>query len=453
MSLKEQIPAILKHIEANENFTAVNKEIFDILEGDLYDKVVVALRKQLISDKAYESARRRVAPINIAKRIVDKLSKIYSTPVIREADNPTDQEIMDFYVKEMKLDVVFGDSNRFFNGTRATSIDPFLEDNKPRARVVPTHQFLPYSSNLLKPNVMDVYIKFMGERDNKQIYFLYSNEEFLAINSEGNPLPEFMAGNEGENPFKVIPQTYINRSNHLLVPKADKGMLQMAILIPLILTDLNFAVEYMSHSIIWGANLDVSNLELNPNAFWDLGETEDGKKPEVGQITPTVDIDQVLNLVKQEVDMWLESKNIKAGTGSAKVAEAGVALMIREADTTDDRKEQIIHYTAAEKDFWQRMKVIHNYWAETQQVSETRKFSDDFEPVIIFASPRPIESQMDVIKRHKELQNMDLNTKKMALTEIFPERKEGDIETILEEIKKEKPLGGLFGGETPKIQG
>ncbi len=430
---------ILDYIEENRNFLITNEQLFDVLEGELLSKIDKELREQLLSNKAYEAARRRIPTINIIKRIIDKLSKIYSTPVSRDAENPVDQEIMDFYINEMQVDTYFGDSNRFFNSMRNTLVEPFLDGDLPRMRVIPSHQFLPFSDDPIDPNRMTHLIKFMGEIDGSEAFFVYTADEFLAFNEQGKTLNQFMKENEGINPFGIIFQTYINKSRHLLVPKADKDLLQMGILIPLILTDLNFAVEFMSHSIIFGIDLDSDNLELNPNAFWDLKSDSEGNKPEIGQIKPQVDIPQVVELVEFLLVRWMESRNIRpmgAGRVGADNASSGISLMIKEVDTTDDRKEQIRFYQEAEKVFWQNIKVMHNTWVEAGLIKEKRKFSDEFDPVIVFPKPVPLETLDDIIARHEKLFDLGLTTKRLALRDIFPDRKEEEIEEMLKEIEE-----------------
>lgn len=438
--------AILEHIRNNNDFLKTNENLFDILEGDLLSKVDAVLRDQLLSDKAYAAARRRIPSINIIKKIIDKLSKIYATPISRTAENPVDQEIMDFYVKEMQVDTYMGDSTRFFNSMRNSLLDPFLDEGMPRLRVTPSHQFLPFSDDPINPQKMTHLVVFMGKLGNgKAFFFVYSAEEFIAFDESGTTLPKFMVDNLGVNPFGVIPHTYVNKSRHLLIPKADKDLLQMGILIPLILADLNFAVEYQSHSIMYGIDINADNLELNPNAFWNLKSDGEGK-PEIGQIKPEVDINNVIDLVNFLIDQWLESRNIRPKTGrvSSDSAASGHALVIKEIDTTDDRKEQIRYYQEVEKIFWHKIKIIHNKWVDSAMVKgETRKFSETFDPLIVFPKPVVIETQGEVIKRHKELFDLDLTTKRLALREIYPDKSSEDIQIMLDDIDDEGELSGL----------
>jgi len=434
------VSELVEQIKQNEESTTVNKNIFDILEGQLYNKVDVALRDSYVSDRAYKIARKQIAPINVISQMVSKLSKIYSTPVVRTTDNSTDQELMDYYITEMGFDSAMSDANKFYNAMKSTAIEPYLDDSKPRLRVIPPHQFIPYSTDIVNPTKMDIFVKLMGRKNDVNIYFVYTATEFVAMDGNGNILSEYMQENEGENPYGILPQTYVNKSRHLLTPYPDKDLLQFGIIINVKLANLMYAIQFQTNSIIYGIDLDVVNLELNPDTFWDLHTSDDGKKPEIGMIKPEVDIEQVLGLIDQTTEKFLNSRNLKGNSASAEASASGVALQIKNIDTTDDRKEQIVYFTSVEKDLWDRIKVLHNYWADAGLVEDRRRFTDTFEPSITFASPKPIESQMDIVNRNKELLAIGLITKELAMREIYPNKSQEEIEKLLEEINEEETI-------------
>jgi hypothetical protein len=451
--LQRKIPDLLKHVGANQEFIDINTVIFNILEGDLHTYVLESLRQQLKSSAAFEVAKHLIEPINILQRVTDKQTVLYSNEVTRTTENDTDQEILDFYVEEMNVNDVFADGNFSFNGTKVTAIEPFMDRGQPSARSIPSHMFLPYSDDIINPQRATVMMKFMGERlddegNREKIIFAYSNEEFIAFNQEGVVLPEYKQQNSGENPFGIIPQTYVNKSNHLLIPKADKDSLKITTLIPMLLTKLNFAIEFQAQSIIYGIDVDSENLEYNPNAFWVLKSDGEGNKPEIGSIKPEVDIQEVIFKIEKSMGMYLESKGIKAGSignVSANSASSGVALMIQEADVTSTRKKQAVFFQQAEADFWEVMKEVHNYWASHGLVSERRQFSKDFKVSVQYAEPKVVESQDDVIKREVVLIENKLSTKKIALSNIYPRKTEPEIEKMIKEIEEEEDsVEGLF---------
>ena len=76
MGLRSKIPAFLKHIDQHMAQIAFNEIIFEILEGNLLEQVEKSLREQLSGDSV-TTALERVAPINVYRKIVSKLSKLY----------------------------------------------------------------------------------------------------------------------------------------------------------------------------------------------------------------------------------------------------------------------------------------------------------------------------------------------------------------------------------------
>ena len=439
---------VVKKIKENEQNFIVNKNLFDILEGQLFDKIDLALKDTYISDRAYNIARKQIAPINIISQMVSKLSKIYSTPVMRTTDNAIDQELMDYYVDEMNFDAMMAEANRFFNAMKSAAVEPYIDEAKPRLRVMSPHQFVPISKDLVNPTKMTEFVKFMD----KEIVFVYSNDQFVAMDKDGKLLPQYMAENEGVNPLGILPQTYINKSKHLLVPYADKDLLQNGIICNVKIANLMYAIQYQTNSIIYGIDLDVEKLELNPDNFWDLHTSDDGKKPEIGMIKPEVDIEEVLSFIEKIIEKFLNSRNLRA-EGTLDASASGVALEIKNIDTTDDRKEQIVYFTNVEQEFWKKMKVIHNYWADAGLVEERRRFSETFNPSITFASPKPIESQTDVVARIVVLLDKGLVTKSMALNEIYPNKSQEEIDDLIKEIEENEIIKvENFAGETTKDQ-
>jgi hypothetical protein len=439
---------IVKKIKNNEANYVVNKNLFDILEGQLLDKIDMALKDSYISNRAYNIARKQIAPINIINQMVSKLSKIYSTPVTRTAENPTDQELMDYYVNEMQFDSMMAEANRFYNGMKSSAVEPYLDESKPRLRVLPPHQFLPISTDIVSPTKMNEFVKYMGD----DVFFVYSEDEFKAIDKEGKELPQYMIENEGENPFGILTQVYINKSKHMLIPHADKDLLQIGLIVNIKLANLMYAIQYQTNSIIYGIDLDISKLELNPDNFWSLYTTDDGKKPEIGMIKPEVNIVEVLSMLGQVTEQFLNSRNLRSNATSD-VSSSGVALQIKNIDTTDDRKEQIVYFSSVEDRLWQTIKVMHNYWADAGLVEERRKFSEDFKPSITFASPKPIESQSEIVARNKELIDMGLITKSLAMNEIYPNKSQEEIDQLLKEIEDSNIIKvENIASETPEIQ-
>ena len=77
MSIFNERKKIIEHIKNHEAESGFNETIFEILEGDLLMHVAASLKQQL-SENSYNSAMERVAPINLFRKINDKVSTLYT---------------------------------------------------------------------------------------------------------------------------------------------------------------------------------------------------------------------------------------------------------------------------------------------------------------------------------------------------------------------------------------
>jgi len=143
------IKAITDYVKANQPFLAHNFEIFEILEGDLFPRLVREVRNQLLSDRAFAVAQKLIPPINIIKRLTEKLTQIYTLPPVRTAAKPSDQLLIDYYVNFANVNSSMEECNRFYNSQKVGAVEPFLtKKNEPMIRPLSGHQFLPYSDNI-----------------------------------------------------------------------------------------------------------------------------------------------------------------------------------------------------------------------------------------------------------------------------------------------------------------
>jgi len=189
MSLFDEKPLIKRHIDNNRKILKHNTNLFDIYEGELLPQLEKELKTQL-SLKSYRTAMGRIAPINLMKRIVDKLSKIYSkdpTRVITGSANDT--KLFEGYFRSMRINKQMNFSNEFFNTFKNNLIMPFANQGTVKLRVVPSERFLPMSTDPVEPTRMTHLILFMGVRLSDkgsldEIIHVYTDEEFMIVNQE-----------------------------------------------------------------------------------------------------------------------------------------------------------------------------------------------------------------------------------------------------------------------------
>lgn len=351
MGLRDDIPELLTAWKNQSELLAHNEKLFDVSEGNLLPLILDDLKKQL-SENSFEQIQHRIAPINIMNKVVGKLSTIYSKPPMREivGGKKRDQKSLGELIRVLSFDNAMSDANAFFNTFKTTWVEPYVYGRKPYVRSIPSDRFVVMSNDRIDPTKPTHFMKIMGKgKDNAVVFHAYTANEFLIFDSNEDVLTDLMAaaGNaDGVNEYGALPGGYFNRSKYCLTPPPDTDMLAMTKLIPVLLSDCNFALMFQAFSIVYGIDVDDQNLKMAPNAFWRFktSPTAGENKPQVGVLKPEVDTDKVLNLVKAEVGMWLDSKGIKpgaVGTLTPDNAASGIAKMIDESDTTEDRKKQV----------------------------------------------------------------------------------------------------------------
>lgn len=468
--LRELLPDIMVHIQNHIPYMEYNNRLFLVHEGQLRKEIEDSLRKEL-SPKAYAKAIQRVPSINLLIRIIDKLSRVYSEPVARTPSNDADKPLMQLYEREVGINETMASANKIFNLHKCVALEPFVQDGKPHVRVLPAHQFLPYSDDPVNPLNPTVFIKFMGQarslvftdRDGRkqypeevrlvQTYYLYSDDEFLIIDSDGMARDDLMADRQlsGVNPLGRIPFVYINRSDFRLVPLPDTDTLDNTVLIPKLLADLNYAVQFQSHSVFVATDVELpSDLAINPDTVWNVKSSEETRQGRVDTIKPTVDIEQVIRLIEVTLAMWLESRNIKAGDlGQVAPGDAasGVAKIIDESDATQDRQAQCLRFQVAEKALWTLLRDVHNYWVDTQQIEMSRsKFGEDFSVSARFGDQKPVVTDRERIETIRIKMESGLMGVKQGLRELYPHWTEDEIARHYAELQEEKANGEVSQG-------
>jgi hypothetical protein len=256
---------------------------------------------------------------------------------------------------------------------------------------------------------------------------LYSDTEFMIIDSDGSPRPDKMAAmgaTSTVNPFGVIPFVYINKSKTELMPYPNQTAFDMGILIPKLLTDLNYSAQFMSHSVIYTRNVatDGSNFEINPDAIVDLGDNGvNGEVPEIGTITPQVDIAGILSLIEFELGSYLNTEGVKTsgvGTLDSQTSASGISKLIDESDASEARKEQTEIYRDVEKELWYKFSRMQQLWSQAGLVDRKETFNPDFIDTfsVKFADIKPMETEKEKYEKMKVARDLKLITKKQALS-------------------------------------
>lgn len=463
MAIRDIAPDLLHHIQEQSPVIEHNHKVLCILEGDLMRYVQEHLAREL-KPQSLEDALPRVAPINFYKKIIDGLAKIYQQSVQRRIvdGNDRDQELLEQYEDVLQLNCNLNIGNEYFNAFKNNLNQVFMNgdpDNgmgRPDFRPIPNDKFYLYSIDEVDPTRPTHIVlpfgkkqKWCGPRENDyrsvDVWKVYSDDEIVIMDSDGDISPDEMS--MGLNPFGLDMFMYVNRSKTRLNPIPDSDSLQMSVLLPVLVSDLNFAVKYMSYSIVYGIDVDDKNLTRSPNAFWHLkSDPKSDKTPQVGQIKPQIDIQAAMQLIISELSMWLNSKNIRPGSVSDVSAEnmvSGISKMVDEMDTSDERKKQVERYKMSEELFWNGqngmsglLHNIHPLWVASGQIIPNMRmtFSQNARVEVSFPEQLPMMKRSQLIGDLIAEMNAGFVSRTTAMGKLNPEWSEKRIDEEIEMI-------------------
>lgn len=486
--LNQLIPDILKHINNHQDYLQFNYDLYKVWQGQVKERVMESLKEEIISPSAYNRAIKRIPSINVIQKTTQKLSKVYAVPPKRLTDNDTDKEIMNIIEKRGNVNQALNVANNILNLHRGCYVEPFVDEGKIKLRVLAYHQFLPFSDDKNNPLNMTVLIKLLGkerpiiteqlyDEDGTKnestedqirevdIYSLTSDKEHVIIDSAGNIREDIMAERgltSSINPFGKIPGVYLNSSDFELVPYTNQAGFDISILIPKLLTDLNFAAQYMSHSIIWTKNADIGNQDINPDAVVDLGDSDaDGGDPEIGTIDPKVDIEKILQLVEFELSAYFSSVGIKTATQGSMMPgreASGFAKAMDEGDASQERTAQVEKFREWEAELWKCLANVQGVWSREGIVEERRTFTPTFSDTfsVKFAEMKVLKTDKQKLEEIKMQQDQKLMSRRQALKMLHPDFTEAQLDKWEKELdeQKEKDMNDMLdmsmGAEVPK---
>ena len=458
--LAQMVPELLSFIRVEEqNRVIFNDKLMQIYNGNLLKFVEESCAVEY-SPATCKKIIQRIPPINLLNKVVSKLSKVYDTEPVRSCnDNEIDKKLFNYYLSTLSIDSKFQTSNELLNLHKNFALEPYVNEGIPCIRILPANTYLVYSDDPVNPAQMTVFIKFMGtvkkstpatDKNGKplrnaesvvrdvKLFYVYSDTEFMILDADG------VIQSNVINPVGKIPFVYANASQFELIPTPDSDNYNISVLIPKLLADLNYAVMYSSHSIVYGVDVEFpSDLSRSPDDIWVLKSTigANGEKtaPSLNVLKPNVDIAEVLNLINQTVSLWLDTKGIKSsatGNTTVQAASSGIAKMIDEGDATSLIKKQMILFNKIEKDLWNLIKMMHNYWLNNSMLTEvSQNFSTTFSPSIKFGEVKVIPNRKDTLDELKVEFDMKLVTVKQALERLNPGATKDVIERLLQEIE------------------
>jgi len=450
----EVLEMVAKDINAVHKIEARKEEYkrYLMYNGKTKEIIREALDKEFNKPETVNELIGRLVPINIVEKIINKLAGVYVEAPNRtvEDESETDTELMNDYEHYLELNQIMKQANRHLKLFKRFLIEMYIDENGwPGLRLYPRHRYEVYAHDTYRktrPNIVALIKKWDVIPEN-QIIVVWSDIGHKVINGHGQIIPEIMIkmdNVDGINPYGELPFIYQTTSIDEVDPIPDDDLLKAAIAIPVVLTDLLFAVKYQAWSILWTIG-PVGDIPGNPSSVISLQYGPGGEKPEIGTVKPEIDIVAILQLIANIMSMLLTTKNLSAKTiattQSVEDLISGISKALDNAESVEDKADQQAYFFKAENDLWTKLsEYMIPYWRETNQLVPEldSDFSDAFSVNISFQEPKILLSQKEKVENSKQMLDVGLTTLKRELKKHYPDYNDTAIDELYEEILREK---------------
>jgi hypothetical protein len=178
---------------------------------------------------------------------------------------------------------------------------------------------------------------------------------------------------------------------------------------------------------------------MAPNAFWTFKSNQGlESRPQIGSIKPEMDVDGSLNLIASQLAFWLNSRGIRPGAiGDINGTNfsSGISKMIDEADTAEDRKEQVPYFKYAEQELWDLvLHKMHPVWSQSGMIENRTFFRPTTTVEVTFPEQLSMQKRSELVKEVIEEMKAGLTDRKRAIKRINPDMSEEEIDQLLLDV-------------------
>ena len=109
-------------------------------------------------------------------------------------------------------------------------------------------------------------------------------------------------------------------------------------------------------------------------------------------------------------------------------------------DTFEIRKTNIMFFKKEEREFWSKLRVMHNYWVESGMVKGEPQLNEELDFHIEHDKPNPLEDRETVVRTvDMEVKNgyLDMRT---ALERLYPDLSEEQLDERMRLVSQERQV-------------
>lgn len=458
---------VIKEIEGPENLRRKRDALkrYEIYKDQVKKWVVESLERDGFAPQTISQMMSRAANVSLLRKVVNKLARSYSQGVHREVvENAEDTQKINALARHLAFDDVMRKTDRYRELYKNCLVqivpeqtnDPDAEDpefdlkmralspwqydviedarDREKMRVVVLsdyddtqpeaateerarlHPEGPSTGVGIQTNAKDDLIADLDRAQTKKYVFWSKNRHFVT-DQDGN-IKQMADNPEGLNPIERLP--FVNVAEDQdgeFWARGGDDLIDGAILANKLMTDMFFVafLQGFGQPIAIGKNLP-AEFKMGPNNVlcFEYDPARDDPRPEFSFVQTNVDISGWMSMVEQYVALLLTTNSLSPSNIATKLDAnsfpSGIALMIEQAEATNDVVDKQRFYLDIERQLWD----ITRRWQENliegdvaiEKLNNIGLLSDEMSLSISFPDFKPVRTErekLEAIKMRKEL--------------------------------------------------
>ena len=464
---------VIREIQNSENKRRKNNA-FKAYESfkDLTSNYVIQLLLNQFDQATVLEMQYAVTNISVARKIVDKLARVYSNGVRRSLPKKKDTQNLEEISKMLNINQVMKKANKYLKLMKNTEIyvrpvecegkysfiadvlPPFLYDviedqNDPSKPIVyilsnfrPSwaHQYSLNPSTEGRTSLSSYNLSLLPSRGDNV-------DQIIADSPTDKPQDEFIwwtknyhfttdakgvikSQNDGTNPIGMLPFVSLAADqDNSYWALGGSDIVEGGIKINALLTHINHVSITQGYGQLYmtGKNLP-KGVKVGPNHCIQISQEEGEPNPSVGFLSANPPVGDLMKVVEMYVALLLSTNNLSTSNFSSNLQSSkgfasGVALMIDKSESIEDVSDQEQIFLDAEPKMWN----IINSWMKVYKQSNL--LIDDLQT-------KPLPDKLDL--KVEFMPSQALMTEKEKL-EIIKQKDDLGIITQVEKILLDNP--------------
>lgn len=504
---------LIKEIEGAENVSRKRESLrrYEILNDRIKKYILENLLVEL-DPETVKDMQSRIATVNIYKKVVSKKARVYKTTPKRVAADGTDQDQLDNFVDNLKLNVKMKKANRYLEALNNTDVfvRPIKEVNDVtgngspkwsyRIDPLPCHKYDVIEDANDPERAMGYILSHFrsapaylgndpqnrdrsgavanfrdGDQKDQMIadspndvdkeYTFWGNKYHLTFNKDGDIIPS-KSGDGNLNPIGKLPIVSLAKERDgAFWSMGGDDLIEGSILINTVLSDIYYIAKMHGTGLFYMFGKGVpKSYKVGPNQAITMNIEEGDPTPEIGFANANPQLSEHKDLVEQYLAILLTTNDLEPGsvqgTLNAVSAASGIQEIIMKSEpmgSVEDDQEifkdtepEIVNIAAAWHNLYLEKGLLIDSLAKTGVMPSDIDYSIKFGAVQQFINEK---EKLEVIEKRLEI-GLDDMVDAMILDN--PDLSSTEAEDRLADMLKAKMeksaelLGAMINEEDPK---